>query len=225
MRVSHCDVIACAAWARFTVREPCSVAHCARANFGCGVLSGCSSTRVLTGLRAPRGRVLQRAGHRVCAEACGHDCAVHGLQGAGQAARRCAFACADGVCVAHPLTRAAHPRRALGSTASSVSTPWLCVARLAAGGIETGSITELFGEFRTGKTQICHTLCVTAQLPLDQGGGEGKALYIDTEGSFRPARLLQIAERFGLDGECARVAWPRDRAVTRAPFSPRPCRQ
>lgn len=72
--------------------------------------------------------------------------------------------------------------------------------KLLEGGIETGSITELFGEFRTGKTQLCHTLCVTCQLPLDQGGGEGKALYIDTEGTFRPARLLQIAERYGLDG-------------------------
>jgi len=68
------------------------------------------------------------------------------------------------------------------------------------GGIETGSITELFGEFRTGKTQLAHTLCVTCQLPLDQGGGEGKALYIDTEGNFRPERLLAIAERYKLDG-------------------------
>ncbi|KAH7446921.1 hypothetical protein KP509_01G082000 [Ceratopteris richardii] len=68
------------------------------------------------------------------------------------------------------------------------------------GGIETGSITEIYGEFRTGKTQLCHTLCVTCQLPLDQGGGEGKALYIDAEGTFRPQRLLQIAERFGLNG-------------------------
>merc|ERR1712124_79861 len=41
---------------------------------------------------------------------------------------------------------------------------------LLGGGIETGSITELYGEFRTGKTQLCHTLCVTCQLPLDQGG-------------------------------------------------------
>ncbi|URE47738.1 DNA repair protein Rad51 [Musa troglodytarum] len=69
-----------------------------------------------------------------------------------------------------------------------------------AGGIETGSITELYGEFRSGKTQLCHTLCVTCQLPLDQGGGEGKALYIDAEGTFRPQRLLQIADRFGLNG-------------------------
>ncbi|CAL9134765.1 unnamed protein product [Musa textilis] len=68
------------------------------------------------------------------------------------------------------------------------------------GGIETGSITEIYGEFRSGKTQLCHTLCVTCQLPLDQGGGEGKALYIDAEGTFRPQRLLQIAERFGLNG-------------------------
>uniref|UniRef100_A0A7S3D749 DNA repair protein RAD51 homolog n=1 Tax=Palpitomonas bilix TaxID=652834 RepID=A0A7S3D749_9EUKA len=69
------------------------------------------------------------------------------------------------------------------------------------GGMETGSITELFGEFRTGKTQLCHTLAVTCQLPLDQGGGEGKCLYIDTEGTFRPERLVSIAERFGLNGE------------------------
>jgi len=50
-----------------------------------------------------------------------------------------------------------------------------------------------------GKTQLCHTLCVTCQLPVDQGGAEGKALWIDTEGTFRPARLAQIAERFGLN--------------------------
>ncbi|XP_051185417.1 DNA repair protein RAD51 homolog B isoform X1 [Lolium perenne] len=76
--------------------------------------------------------------------------------------------------------------------------------RILEGGIETGSITELYGEFRSGKTQLCHTLCVTCQwfiqLPLDQGGGEGKALYIDAEGTFRPQRLLQIADRFGLNG-------------------------
>jgi len=72
---------------------------------------------------------------------------------------------------------------------------------LLGGGIETGSITELFGEFRTGKTQLCHTLCVTCQLPTESGGGEGKALYIDTEGTFRPERLLKIAERYGLKGE------------------------
>lgn len=72
--------------------------------------------------------------------------------------------------------------------------------KLLNGGIETGSITELFGEFRTGKSQLCHTLAVTCQLPIDMGGAEGKCLYIDTEGTFRPERLLAVAERYGLNG-------------------------
>ena len=52
------------------------------------------------------------------------------------------------------------------------------------GGMETGSITELFGECRTGKAQSCHTLCVTCQLPIGQGGGEAKSIYVDTEACF-----------------------------------------
>merc|ERR1719351_712694 len=72
--------------------------------------------------------------------------------------------------------------------------------KLLNGGIETGSITELFGEFRTGKSQLCHTMAVTCQLPIDMGGAEGKCLYIDTEGTFRPERLLAVAERYGLSG-------------------------
>jgi len=71
--------------------------------------------------------------------------------------------------------------------------------QLLGGGVETGSITEIFGEFRTGKTQICHTPCVTCQLPNAKGGGEGMAMYIDTEGTFRPERLIPVAKRFGLD--------------------------
>nr|QDO16240.1 DNA repair protein RAD51 [Lingulodinium polyedra] len=72
---------------------------------------------------------------------------------------------------------------------------------LLGGGVETGQITEIFGEFRCGKTQLCHTLCVSCQLPIDRGGGESKALYIDTEGTFRPERMVSIAERFGLNDE------------------------
>lgn len=66
------------------------------------------------------------------------------------------------------------------------------------GGIETQAITELIGEYGCGKTQICHTLCVTAQLPRDEGGLEGQAIYIDTEATFRPERIAQIAESRGL---------------------------
>ncbi|HUT79609.1 MAG TPA: DNA repair and recombination protein RadA [Candidatus Bathyarchaeia archaeon] len=67
------------------------------------------------------------------------------------------------------------------------------------GGIETGSITELYGEYRTGKTQIAHQLCVMVQLPREQGGLGGNAAYIDTEGTFRPERIVEMAERFGVD--------------------------
>jgi len=69
------------------------------------------------------------------------------------------------------------------------------------GGVETQAITELIGEFGCGKTQICHTLCVTAQLPRDEGGLEGSAIYIDTEATFRPERISQIAEARGLNAK------------------------
>ena len=58
----------------------------------------------------------------------------------------------------------------------------------------------MFGEFRTGKSQLCHTMAVTCQLPIDMGGAEGKCLYIDTEGTFRPERLLAVAERYECEG-------------------------
>jgi len=71
--------------------------------------------------------------------------------------------------------------------------------KLLEGGIESGSVTEAFGEFRTGKTQLCHTLCVTCQMPISDGGAEGKAIYVDTEGTFRPKRL-QVREVDGREG-------------------------
>ncbi|CAI7891789.1 unnamed protein product [Closterium sp. NIES-54] len=75
---------------------------------------------------------------------------------------------------------------------------------LLGGGVETMAITEAFGEFRftpsrTGKTQLAHTLCVATQLPINMKGGNGKVAFIDTEGTFRPERIVPIAERFGLD--------------------------
>ena len=73
------------------------------------------------------------------------------------------------------------------------------VNQLLGGGIESSSITEIFGEFRCGKTQICHSLAVLCQLPVSHGGGAGKACYIDTENTFRPDRVQTIASAYGLD--------------------------
>ncbi|KAF6119573.1 hypothetical protein HJG60_010057 [Phyllostomus discolor] len=71
--------------------------------------------------------------------------------------------------------------------------------KLLGGGIESMAITEAFGEFRTGKTQLSHTLCVTAQLPGAGGYSGGKIIFIDTENTFRPDRLRDIADRFNVD--------------------------
>ncbi len=70
---------------------------------------------------------------------------------------------------------------------------------LLGGGIETQSITELYGEFASGKTQIAHQAAVMVQLPREEGGLEGRLVYIDTEHTFRPERVIQIAEYMGKD--------------------------
>lgn len=70
---------------------------------------------------------------------------------------------------------------------------------LLGGGVETQSITEVYGRFGSGKTQWCFQLCVTCQQPLDKGGLGGKVIYIDSENSFRPERVIAISEHMGLD--------------------------
>ncbi|KAJ5979936.1 Meiotic recombination protein dmc1 [Penicillium waksmanii] len=79
------------------------------------------------------------------------------------------------------------------------------------GGFQSMSISEVFGEFRCGKTQLSHTMSVIAQLPRSLGGANGKVAYIDTEGTFRPERIVQIAERFGVEPETAQenIAYAR----------------
>jgi DNA repair protein RadA len=67
------------------------------------------------------------------------------------------------------------------------------------GGIETKSVTEIYGEYGTGKTQICHTLCVLVNLDKSKGGLKAGALYIDTENTFRPERIASIAQARNLD--------------------------
>uniref|UniRef100_A0A8R1Z3A0 Meiotic recombination protein DMC1/LIM15 homolog n=1 Tax=Pristionchus pacificus TaxID=54126 RepID=A0A8R1Z3A0_PRIPA len=73
--------------------------------------------------------------------------------------------------------------------------------KLLGGGIESQAITEVFGEFRTGKTQLSHTLCATCQMPNANGFRGGKIIYIDTENTFRPDRLRPICDRFNMDQE------------------------
>ncbi|RLI47052.1 DNA repair and recombination protein RadA [Candidatus Bathyarchaeota archaeon] len=72
---------------------------------------------------------------------------------------------------------------------------------LLGGGLETQTITEFFGEYGSGKSQMCHQLCVNVQLPPEQGGLGGGALYIDTENTFRTERIVQMAQHLGLDPE------------------------
>ena len=70
------------------------------------------------------------------------------------------------------------------------------------GGIETRAITELYGEYGTGKTQVCHTLCVTVQQSKAEDN-ISRALYIDTENTFRPERIASIASARKIDPSVA----------------------
>lgn len=74
---------------------------------------------------------------------------------------------------------------------------------LLGGGVEIKTITEFFGEYGTGKTQLCHQLSVNVQLPVEKGGLSGKALYIDSEGTFRWERIEAMARAIGLDPDKA----------------------
>lgn len=70
---------------------------------------------------------------------------------------------------------------------------------LLGGGIESQAITEAAGEFSSGKTQLALQLCVNVQLPVEKGGLDGDAIIIDSENTFRPERVAQMARGLGLD--------------------------
>ncbi|MCK4424334.1 DNA repair and recombination protein RadA [Candidatus Bathyarchaeota archaeon] len=69
------------------------------------------------------------------------------------------------------------------------------------GGLETQTITEFYGEYGSGKSQLCHQLCVDVQLPPERGGLGGAALYLDTENTFRTERIVQMSRHRGIDPE------------------------
>jgi DNA repair protein RadA len=65
------------------------------------------------------------------------------------------------------------------------------------GGIETQALTEIAGEFGSGKSQLCYTICATA----NEGSPDNGIIFVDTENTFRAERIHQIAESRGLDAE------------------------
>jgi DNA repair protein RadA len=71
--------------------------------------------------------------------------------------------------------------------------------RIFGGGFSTGKLTEVFGPFKSGKTNLAHTLAVTVQLPKNKGGLGGATAYIDSENTFSQEKIKRIAKRFGLD--------------------------
>lgn len=85
-------------------------------------------------------------------------------------------------------------RKTIGKLKTSSS----ALDELLGGGVETQSITEFYGEFGSGKTQVAHQLAVNAQLPPEQGGLGGAVVMIDTENTFRPERIAQMVK--GLKG-------------------------
>jgi DNA repair protein RadA len=70
---------------------------------------------------------------------------------------------------------------------------------LLGGGVETRAITEAYGAFGSGKSQLAHQLAVNVQLPLEKGGANGKAIWLDTESTFRPERIKSMCQALGLD--------------------------
>ena len=76
------------------------------------------------------------------------------------------------------------------------------IDELLGGGVETQSITEVYGEFGAGKSQVTHQLSVNVQLPAEHGGLEGSAIFVDSEDTFRPERIEQMVK--GLPDEVLR---------------------
>ena len=80
-----------------------------------------------------------------------------------------------------------------------VTTGSKALDKMVDGGLESQTITEFYGEYGSGKSQMCHQLCINVQLPPERGGLNGAALYVDTENTFRLERIVQMAKFAGLD--------------------------
>ena len=98
-----------------------------------------------------------------------------------------------------PATEVMKKREKIGK----ISTGSKALDTLLGGGVETQAITEAHGAFGSGKSQLAHQLAVIVQLPKEKGGLGGKALFIDTEQTFRPERIRDMAEALGIDANKA----------------------
>ena len=94
-----------------------------------------------------------------------------------------------------PATKILEKRKSVGRITTGSKT----LDALLGGGVETQCIVEAYGAFGSGKSQLAHQLAINVQLPPEKGGLGGKAIFIDTEQTFRPERLMQMAEAMGMD--------------------------
>jgi DNA repair protein RadA len=94
-----------------------------------------------------------------------------------------------------PATEVLKKREAVGK----ITTGSKSLDSLLGGGLETQSILEAHGAFGSGKSQLAHQVAVTVQLPKEKGGLGGKAIFIDSENTFRPERIMDMAKALGLD--------------------------
>ncbi len=85
------------------------------------------------------------------------------------------------------------------NTIQKISTGVAAFDAILGGGFETGGITECFGQYGSGKTQVAHALAVNIQA----ADPTAIVVYIDTENTFRPERITQFAKGKGLDPEQA----------------------
>ena len=93
---------------------------------------------------------------------------------------------------------------------------WLIpeIDEMLGGGVETQSITEVYGEFGAGKSQVTHQLAVNVQLPTDAGGLHGRCIFVDSEDTFRPERIDEMVH--GLSDEAIEAAM-EDREIDGSP--------
>jgi len=113
-----------------------------------------------------------------------------------ETAKRIVDAAVDAVDVGYETGEEVFERR---KSIGKIATGSKNLDELLAGGVETQAITEAYARFASGKTQLAFQLAVNVQRPVEEGGLDGGVIYIDTEHTFRPDRIIQLAEAKGMD--------------------------